>query len=181
MNDGIKISEMDRQFLSLIRQNVSSFLFTCGKKYDKQGLLLDVAPQDHEGAFPYFKQAKVLTLDIDPMAKANYTADICQQNDQLIPNEHFDWVVCTEVLEHTINPFAAIKEIHRILKPAGLLFFSTPFNFRIHGPLPDCWRFTKHGIKVLLKQFLIIDLNEMITDGRDLMPIHYTVVAQKRG
>ncbi|MCK5818286.1 MAG: methyltransferase domain-containing protein [Psychromonas sp.] len=50
----------------------------------------------------------------------------------------------TEVLEHTLNPFRAINEIYRILKPNGILIMTTPFNFRIHNPLPDCWRISEH-------------------------------------
>ena len=57
------------------------------------------------------------------------------------------------MLEHVINPFDAIDEIHRILKPGGILLLSSPLNFRIHGPLPDCWRFTEHGWKQLVKKF----------------------------
>lgn len=50
----------------------------------------------------------------------------------------FDYILCTEVLEHTLNPFRAVYEMFRILKPKGLLFISVPFNFGIHRPLPDC-------------------------------------------
>ncbi|MBN1292902.1 MAG: class I SAM-dependent methyltransferase [Candidatus Latescibacteria bacterium] len=174
-----KISDIDLNHYAIIRNNVSKFLRICGGKYDKEGLLLDIAPQNHEGSKPYFTKSKIYTLDINPEAKADFTVDICATNEKLIPDNHFDFVVCTEVLEHTINPFSALNEIFRILKQGGLVFISVPFNFRIHGPLPDCWRFTVHGLKVLLKDFEIISLNEIETDDRWLMPIHYTVVAKK--
>jgi len=91
----------------------------------------------------------------------------------------FDIIVCTEVLEHTLDPFSAVKEIYRLLKPGGILILSVPFNFRIPGPLPDCWRFTLYGLKQLLKNFSIVSIDSIDTPGRDLMPIHYTVLAIK--
>lgn len=176
-----EVSKMDIDHLKLIRDNVSSFIEECAKKYDKQdSLLLDVAPQDHEGAAPYFKKATIETLDIDKNSGATYIADICTNNKKIIPSEHFDFVVCTEVLEHTLQPFDGVSEIERILKPGGLVFASSPFNFRIHGPLPDCWRFTEHGWRALFKNFEIIELNTLEKPDRFLAPIHYTLVAKKK-
>lgn len=174
------VSIMDEKHLKAIRDNVSRFISDCGKAYDNKGiLLLDVAPQDHEGAAPYFTQAIIETLDIDPKSGATYVADLCAHNDKRIPNDRFDYVVCTEVLEHTLQPFDAVNEIERILKPGGLVFASSPFNFRIHGPLPDCWRFTEHGWRSLFKNFEIIELNVLEDNDRFLMPVHYTLIAKK--
>lgn len=80
-----------------------------------------------------------------------------------------------------LNPFAAVEEMNRILKKGGYLFASAPYNFRIHGPLPDCWRFTEHGWPALLSHgmFEVVRLEGVKTEGRDLMPVHYTVVARK--
>lgn len=174
------ISRIDLINYKIIRNNISNFLQECAGKYDKKGkILLDIAPQIHEGAHAYFKNTINYTLDIDPKSKATYIADICKENKKIIKNNFFDLIVCTEVLEHTLNPFAAIKEIHRMLKLDGLLFMSTPFNFRIHGPLPDCWRFTEHGLREILKQFDILNLDQIETKSRWLMPIHYTIIARK--
>lgn len=176
-----KVSAMDEDHLEKIRSNVSSFVERVGKQYDKPDVLvLDVAPQDHEGAAPYFKQATIETLDIDKDSGATYIADLCADNTSIIPSAHFDFVVCTEVLEHTLQPFDAVKEIQRVLKKGGLVFASSPFNFRIHGPLPDCWRFTEHGWRALFKDFEIVELNELEAKDRFLAPIHYTLVARKR-
>lgn len=175
-----EVSSMDLKFHKLLRNNVRNFIHLCAKKYDSPGaVVLDIAPQDHEGATPYFKRARVETLDIDQKAGATYTADICKNNEKVITEGTFDFVVCTEVLEHTLQPFDAVKEIHRILKPGGLVFASTPFNFRIHGPLPDCWRFTEHGIRALFKDFEILEINALELSDRFLMPVHYTYIMKK--
>ena len=171
---------MDEENLRKIRRNVSSFIKRAGEQYDAASrLLLDVAPQDHEGARPYFPKATVETLDIDPKSGATYVADLCADNSGTIPAGHFDFVVCTEVLEHTLQPFAAASEIRRILKPGGRAFVSAPFNFRIHGPLPDCWRFTEHGLRALFKDFEIEELQGLEDPDRFLMPTHYTLIVRK--
>ncbi len=175
----IVVSEMDVEHLKVIRSNVVKFLKYCAEQYDAAGPLLDIAPQEHPGAAPYFTKSKISTLDIDPTSEATYIADICRRNHKIIPANFFDRIICTEVLEHTLNPFAAIQEIYRMLQKNGLLFLTTPFNFRIHGPAPDCWRFTEQGLKTLLYRFEIIELQAIATPGRDLMPVHYTVVARK--
>ncbi len=174
------VSQMDIYHLEVIRKNVESFIRYCSLQYNNgtSNKLLDIAPQDYHGAKAFFK-CEVKTLDINPDSGADYIADICQNNQDLINDNSFDFVLCTEVLEHTLNPFKAIDELYRVLKPGGLLFLSVPFNFRIHGPLPDCWRFTEHGLRALLSNFAEVSIKEISTDHRDLMPIHYTVIANK--
>lgn len=172
-------STTDVKHLAVIRANVSRFIATAAQRYPGPRRVLDIAPQVHEGAAAHFKDGQVLTLDIDPVSGADYIADICADNSGLIAAEYFDAVVCTEVLEHTLNPFAAVREMRRILCRGGLLFLTTPFNFRIHGPLPDCWRFTEHGLRALLDGWEIVELAEAETPDRPLMPIHYTVIARR--
>jgi len=176
----IIVSQMDIQHLKIIRENVINFMKDVSQKYaNKSGKLLDIAPQDHGGVNSFFNPEIIIeTFDINPEAKTTFTGDICNHNNSILDNE-YEYVVCTEVLEHTLQPFNAINEIHRILKLQGFLFLSTPFNFRIHGPLPDCWRFTEHGLRQLLKDYKIVELNSVETPNRSLTPIHYTVVAQK--
>jgi ubiquinone/menaquinone biosynthesis C-methylase UbiE len=41
-------------------------------------------------------------------------------------DESFETVVCTEVLEHVPYPETALGEIHRVLRPGGLLIGSVP-------------------------------------------------------
>ena len=174
------ISKQDIQHLELLRANVSKFIARVANQYgDASGLLLDIAPQDHAGASPFFgPDITIKTFDIDPDSGCDYIGDICTLNGQ-IHDETFDLVICTEVLEHTLQPFNAVAEIWRMLKPGGLLCMTVPFNFRIHGPLPDCWRFTEHGLRALLHEFEIVELAALETADRPLMPIHYTAIARK--
>src|SRR2546423_7517865 len=142
------VSQQDVEHLRLIRENVTRFLKRAGQEYSKGAArLLDIAPQTHEGARPFFPSSTIVeTMDIDPASGATWIGDICRANSNLA-DDAFDMIVCTEVLEHVLQPFAAVTELRRLLRPGGMLFVTVPFNFRIHGPLPDCWRFTEHGLR----------------------------------
>jgi hypothetical protein len=175
-----EVSAQDKEHLVLLRKNVESFMEQVSRQYAPiRGLLLDIAPQDHRGARPFFNpQVQIETLDIDAASGATHTADLCDCV-KTVGIDRFDFVVCTEVLEHTRQPFDAVNSIYIMLKPGGLAFITTPFNLRIHGPLPDCWRFTEHGLRELFKDFEIISLQALECETRFLMPIQYTLVARK--
>lgn len=49
-----------------------------------------------------------------------------------VADASFDAVMCTEVFEHIPEPVAAIKELHRILKPGGFLILTSPFASLTH-------------------------------------------------
>ncbi|HSZ71255.1 MAG TPA: class I SAM-dependent methyltransferase [Cytophagaceae bacterium] len=44
----------------------------------------------------------------------------------------FDAILCTEVIEHIVNPMDAIKEFSRLLKPGGKLILTAPFCSMTH-------------------------------------------------
>lgn len=180
MSSSNQVSELDKFYLNLIRSRVNEFLDRAAKLYGgSTGKLLDIAPQDHEGAKPFFGcHVNIETFDINPSSGCTYIGDICKKN-ECIPDASFKYIVCTEVLEHTLQPFLAVQEMFRILSPGGYCFITTPFNFRIHGPLPDCWRFTEHGLRELFKAFEIIELEALEDPDRFLMPIQYSLVARK--
>ena len=180
MNRKVVVSEMDVNHLEKIRANVKKLIADSAQRFDNPLLqILDIAPQDHAGAKEFFKSSILKTLDINPASDADFIADLCKNNEDIIPADSFDLIVCTEVLEHTLNPFAAVDEIERILKSGGVAIISTPCNFRIHGPLPDCWRFTEHGLRALFNNWELIELDALETPHRFLMPVHYTLTARK--
>ena len=175
----MKVSNVDNKNYSLLRKNVCDFIQTFSNLDSEATLVLDVAPEIHKGAKEFFKKSIVKTLDIDKKSAADYIADLCKTNTITIPDNYFDIIFCTEVLEHTNNPFLAVEELYRIVKPGGIVAVTTPFNFRIHNPLPDNWRFTEHGLRILFKMFKNADIQELIDEDRFLMPIQYTVTAIK--
>jgi len=165
--------------LQLIHGSIDSFLADCGRSFNITGRLLEIAPHNHGRAARCFPGAHISTLDSDPQSGATYIADLCQYNDRLIPTSFFDWVLCTEVLERVVDPFAAVRELNRLLKPGGHAFITTSFNVAVGGPSPDFWRFTEHGLRVLLKDFTIVSLEQVDASGAVEMPAYYRAVIRK--
>jgi len=71
-----------------------------------------------------------------------------------------DFVLCRGTLEHLVQPFEAVTEIHRVLKPGGLCHATAPFIFRYHGTenFNDYFRFTHEGLRLLFKGFELVKL-----------------------
>jgi SAM-dependent methyltransferase len=72
-----------------------------------------------------------------------------------VEGDSLDGVIITEVLEHCEDPFRAMAEVRRVLKPGGLLLVTSPFIWVWHGrdDYRDFWRFTREGWELLLKDF----------------------------
>lgn len=78
----------------------------------------------------------------------------------IFPQESFDVILCTEVLEHLHTPAQAIAEFHRILKPGGTLLLTTRFVFPLHDIPNDYYRYTKYGLQYLLRDFNNVEVAE---------------------
>ncbi len=63
-----------------------------------------------------------------------------------VVDNRFALIVTQEVLEHVENPFLAIQEIARVLKPGGKAYVQLPFMIGYHPCPKDYWRFTHEGI-----------------------------------
>lgn len=64
----------------------------------------------------------------------------------------FDVVVTQETLEHVADPFKAMQEIARVMKPGGELYCQLPFVIGFHPGPQDFWRFTGQGIRELVQR-----------------------------
>jgi SAM-dependent methyltransferase len=172
------VSKFDEETGPIIRQHIHDFIVkTAADLASNTGTLLEVGPQERSTVREYFRNYSIDTFDIVDTYKPTHVGDLTRRND-FIPDAHYDCVVCLEVLEHTLEPFAAVREMRRILKDGGYLLVSAPLNWRIHGPIPDCWRFTEHGFKALLRDFDIVEIDILETPGRELFPLHYNVLAR---
>lgn len=74
---------------------------------------------------------EVSCCDINPsyFSIPDLTIEIGDLNQSLpYPDQSFDYLVCLDGIEHTENPFNAIREFRRILKSGGKVYLSLP-NF----------------------------------------------------
>jgi SAM-dependent methyltransferase len=64
----------------------------------------------------------------------------------------FDSVLCTEVLEHTPDPAAGLREMARVAKSDALLLLTVPSSEQLHETPYDYCRFTCYWLEYLLKE-----------------------------
>ena len=169
----------DNEYYLLIRNRVNSFIKTTLQTYNDK-TVLEIGPKQNESERIYSPNNKIETVDIVSENNTTYVADLTKENE--LPKSYFDAVYCLEVLEHTYEPWEILKQINRLLKPDGYLHISIPFQFRIHGPLPDSYRINEFGLKYLLEKYdyEITHFDALIDKERPAFPIHYTVTCKKR-
>lgn len=82
-----------------------------------------------------FPRAKITAIDVSDIfldtAKKNlagYDAKFIKgEVDKLdLPAASFDRIICTEVLEHTLDPEAILRALSKLLKPAGVAVITVP-------------------------------------------------------
>jgi 2-polyprenyl-3-methyl-5-hydroxy-6-metoxy-1,4-benzoquinol methylase len=93
----------------------------------------------------------------------------------------FDFVICTDVMEHVPHPWKAVKELHAVLKPGGTMLLTTPFNFHLHGSekTPDYWRMSADALRVLLIDVAGFAQADIEPVGHPRYPFSYNVTAKK--
>lgn len=82
--------------------------------------------------------------------RATIVADIAAPNS--IPADSFDCIVCTHVLHMIPDVDAAIREMHRILKPGGVLLTAVPQASWCDEREGELWRFTRLGLHRLISR-----------------------------
>jgi len=116
------------------------------------GIVVDLGSglnPSHE-RFWQIKPEKFIRVDIDKEAKPDVVADL---NKSLpFSNNFADAILLFNVIYILEDPGAVLKEIHRILKPGGKLFFTSPLIFNEAKEPSDYWRFTSGALDKLLKE-----------------------------
>lgn len=78
---------------------------------------------------------------------------ICDAHQLPFPDDAFDGLVVQAVLEHVLSPEKVVAEIHRVLKPGGIVYAETPFMQQVHEGAYDFTRFTELGHRRLFRYF----------------------------
>ncbi len=137
---------------------------------------------------------KIVGVDIAPervkdfITANNLEVIKCNIETQRLPfkNNTFDAVIFTEVFEHLrIDPIFALEEINRVLKPNGLLFFSTP-NFYSLGNIKrivsgkgfndafhEFMKLRKLGHMGHIREYTLIELRKFLNyAGFEIVEVH---------
>ncbi len=88
---------------------------------------------------------------LDPFPRSDRVRYVADAQDMgVIDSSAYDSVLCLEVLEHVPDPFRAMAEIGRVLRPGGALVLSVPHLSRLHDLPHDYFRYTRHGVEQLM-------------------------------
>jgi SAM-dependent methyltransferase len=66
-----------------------------------------------------------------------------------VDDASFDVALCLQVLEHVPDPAAAVRELHRVVRPGGRVLLSTHGVYPFHPNPDDLWRWTHQGLERL--------------------------------
>lgn len=95
--------------------------------------------------------------DIDLIAFDIYASEHCQfiADGHRIPllSESVDAVLIQAVLEHVLSPQQVVDEIHRVLRPGGLVYADSPFMVPVHEGPYDFMRFSESAHRYLFRRF----------------------------
>jgi SAM-dependent methyltransferase len=106
-------------------------------------------------------------INVDP--SPNSTASVfCDAHDLPFQDGSVDAVVAQAVLEHVADPWRCAEEIHRVLKPNGIVYAETPFMQQVHLQGFDFTRFSHMGHRRLFRRFAEIESGAVAGPGTSL-------------
>lgn len=95
---------------------------------------------------------KLMGMNTTRVTEANYPE--VKITELPFPENEFDMIFSDQVLEHVeADPFDAIEETRRVLKPGGIAVHTTVFMYPVHGAPGDYWRYTPDALTLLCKKF----------------------------
>ncbi len=102
----------------------------------------------------YFSHAKYESTDfadIFDKSSKNKHNFICSLDSIPKPDNSYDVIINTQVLEHVEYPQKVINEFYRVLRPDGKIFLTAPQGWGIHGAPYHFFNFTYYGLESLFK------------------------------
>jgi SAM-dependent methyltransferase len=112
------------------------------------------------------RHARLIAFDIYASPLTQFIADAHR-----IPlaTGSVDAVIVQAVLEHVLDPAQVVREIHRVLRPDGLVYAETPFMQQVHAGPYDFVRFTSSGHRYLFRGFEEISAGPVTGPGTQLL------------
>jgi len=96
----------------------------------------------------------------------NANTDVVRFDGQQIPFpcDHFDAVICTEVLEHVARFQNLVDEMHRVMKRGARAIITVPWSARYHYIPDDYFRYTPSALAIIFGGFAKVDITARGTD-----------------
>ncbi|OPX65126.1 MULTISPECIES: class I SAM-dependent methyltransferase [unclassified Methanoregula] len=106
------------------------------------------------GSGPFKLEDDIINIDIAAYENVNIVADA-----MYLPfrTNSIDAVITIVVLEHVPEPERVVDEMHRILKPDGIIYTHVPFLQGYHASPHDYSRWTASGVVQLHRKFNTIE------------------------
>jgi SAM-dependent methyltransferase len=131
-----------------------------------RGRLLDIGcgNKPYQGMF-HNRVSEYVGCDV--VQSSDNRADvICPATELSFEAGEFDTVLCTQVIEHVADHHALLAEAFRVLRRDGLLILSGPMYWPLHEEPYDFFRFTEHGLRVLLTEAGFADIQIKSNGGK---------------
>ncbi|MEM6336875.1 MAG: methyltransferase domain-containing protein [Bacteroidota bacterium] len=109
-----------------------------------------------KGLDKYLASGHIEFIETDVVSSSRLSV-ICDGHDLPFMDASIDGVIIQAVLEHVLLPHRCVEEIHRVLKPNGVVYAETPFMQQVHEGRYDFTRFTHLGHRNLFANFSEID------------------------
>jgi len=154
------------------RHYIEGFLLQ--HKADIHGRVLEVGDNTYTKQFGsgLVEQSDILHV-VDGNPSATIVADIARADN--IPSASFDCIILTQTLQFVYDLPSAIKHLHRILKPGGVLLATIPGISQISRYDMDrwgeFWRFTTHSAQRLFENHFPKEMVEVEAYGNVLIAI----------
>ena len=114
--------------------------------------------------------SRYIGLELDtPASRALGLADAFYEGGRFpFPDASFDGVFCSQVFEHVFAPDEFLREIRRVLKPAGRLVLTVPFVWDEHEQPRDFARYSSFGLRAVLERtgFEVVAMRKSAADSR---------------
>ncbi|CAK0763308.1 Class I SAM-dependent methyltransferase [Gammaproteobacteria bacterium] len=119
-----------------------------------RGRLLDVGCGNKPYRSLFTQVEEYLGLELDtPRNRQSKQADLFYDGGIFpIVDNSFDALLCNQVLEHIFRPEHFLLEIHRVLRPGGVLILTVPLLWPEHEQPHDCLRYTSFGLRDRLER-----------------------------
>jgi ubiquinone/menaquinone biosynthesis C-methylase UbiE len=119
------------------------------KKFPKDAHIINI------GSGPRRLRDGVINIDIFQFEGVDIVADATRLP---FPDSSADAIVCDNMLEHVKDPGLIVAEIFRVLKRDGEVYVAMPFVMVYHSSPDDYYRWSKQGMRTLMRDFEELEL-----------------------